>query len=88
VTKNVRTAYIFVHMRTTVDLDDHLFRDLKRQAAERGITLRDLVNELLRRGLELPKRRPRYRFCWKVDPRGTIQPGVRLNDRKLLFDLM
>lgn len=75
-------------MRTTVDLDDPLFRDLKRQAAERGVSLRELVNELLRRGLEVPRRRPKYRFRWKVDPRGTIQPGVRLNDRESLFDLM
>ncbi len=85
---NVRMAYAFVPMRTTLDLDDHLLRDLKRQAAERGISLRGLVNELLRRGLELPQRRPKYRFDWKVDPRGTFQPGVRLNDRKSLFDRM
>jgi len=75
-------------VRTTLNLADHLFRDLKRQAAERGVSLRDLVNELLRRGLDLPQRRPKYRFRWKVDPRGTIQPGVRLNDRERLFDLV
>jgi hypothetical protein len=75
-------------MRTTVDLDDRLFRDLKRQAAEKGTTLRQLMNELLRRGLERPGRRRKYRFRWKVQPRGSIQPGVRLNDRESLFDLM
>ncbi|HEV2494289.1 MAG TPA: hypothetical protein VG204_14585 [Terriglobia bacterium] len=65
-------------MRTTLDRDDRLFRDLKRQAAVRGMSLRDLVNELLRRGLERPQQRAKYRFRWKVDPRGTIQPGVQL----------
>ncbi len=75
-------------MRTTLDLDDRLLGDLKRQAAERGVSLRALVNELLRCSLELPRRRPKYRFAWKVDLRGAIQPGVRLNDRKSLFDLM
>ena len=75
-------------MRTTIDLDDPLFRDLKRRAAERGITLRTLVNELLRGALNHSRRRPKYKFDWKVDPPGTIQPGVRLNDRQSLFDLM
>ena len=75
-------------MRTTIELDDRLFRELKRQAAARGTTLRQVVNELLRLTLDRPEQRPKYRFDWKVDPPGTIQPGVRLNDRESLFDLM
>jgi hypothetical protein len=75
-------------MRTTIEVDDPLFRHLKRQAAERGITLRALVNEALQRYLERPERPRKYRFDWKVQPRGSIQPGVRLNDRESLFDLM
>lgn len=59
-----------------------------RQAVEKGITLRGLVNELLRRALDRPERPSPYRFDWKVDPPGSIQPGVRLNDRESLFDLM
>lgn len=79
---------MFVCMRTTLEIDDRLFRDLKRQAAEKGITLRQLVNDLLRRALDRPTRQSKYRFDWKVDPPGAIQPGVRLNDRESLFDLM
>ncbi len=75
-------------MRTTIEIEDRLFRDLKRQAAGKGVTLRQLVNDLLRQGLNSPKPRPKYQFKWKVDPKGTIQPGVDLNDRKSLFDLM
>ncbi|MGH9358671.1 MAG: type II toxin-antitoxin system VapB family antitoxin [Terriglobia bacterium] len=75
-------------MRTTIELDDRLFRDLKRQAAASGTTLRQVVNDLLRRSLNRPEQRSKYRFDWKVDPLGTIQPGVRLNDRESLFDLM
>ena len=75
-------------MRTTLDLDDALFRDLKRSAAERGTTMRQLVNELLRRGLRNPKPKPKYRFKWKTQPRGRILPGVNLVDRKSLFDLL
>jgi len=75
-------------MRTTLDLDDNLFRVLKRQAAERGVTLRALVNDLLHQSLQQPARGKKYRFKWKVAPRGRILPGVKLNDRESLFDLM
>ncbi len=73
-------------MRTTLDIEDRLFRALKRKAAEERTTLRRLVNELLRRELAQSARRTRYRFDRKVCPRGPIQPGVRLKDRKSLFD--
>ncbi len=75
-------------MRTTIEIEDRLFRDLKRQAADKGVTLRQLVNDLLRQGLNGPKPRGKYKFNWKVQPLGTIQPGVDLNDRKSLFDLL
>lgn len=54
-------------MRTTIELDDSLFRDLKQEAARRGTTLRRLINEYLRRALATPDRKPKYRFNWKVD---------------------
>lgn len=38
-------------MRTTLDLPDPLFRELKAESALRGMKLKDLVAELLRRGL-------------------------------------
>jgi len=75
-------------MRTTIDLDDRLFRELKQEAARRGTTFRELVLEYLRRGKAVPARQRNYRFRWRTDPRGRIQPGVRLNDRESLFDLM
>ena len=42
-----------------------------------------LVQDAARRVL-----REKYRFKWTVSPRGRILPGVRLNDRDSLFDLM
>ena len=41
-------------MRTTVDLPDELMRHLKARAALEGRSLRDLVLELLTRGLQAP----------------------------------
>jgi hypothetical protein len=42
---------MFLHMRTTLIIPDQLMRELKRRAAQRRITLSDLVAETLRRGL-------------------------------------
>jgi len=75
-------------MRTTIDLDDQLFSELKQEAARRGTTMREIVNDYLRKGLVSPKQSTKYFFRWKTDPRGRILPGVRLNDRKSLYDLM
>lgn len=75
-------------MRTTIELNDSLFRQLKQEAARRGITLRELVDERLRGAAALPHQRNEYRFNWKPFRGGHLQPGVRLNDRDALFDLM
>ena len=46
------------HMKTTLIIPDPVFRDLKRQAAERGTTLSELAAEFLRQGLRAkPMRR-------------------------------
>ena len=41
-------------MRTTLDLSDALFRELKTRAALRGVTMKDLLNELIAVGLRSP----------------------------------
>ena len=38
-------------MRTTLDIPDLLFRELKAQAALRGMKMKDLLTELVERGL-------------------------------------
>ena len=74
-------------MRTTIELDDPLFRQLKIEAARRGESLRKVVNDCLRQGLAAPRKRKKYVFRWKTE-RGQILPGVRLDDRNSLYDLM
>lgn len=41
-------------MRTTLELPDSLFKHLKTRAAIEGSTLRDLVVQLVERGLQAP----------------------------------
>lgn len=72
--------------RTTLVLDDNLLRQIKKKAAEEGRTFQAVANELLRRALAEPSRRP-YRLNWQ----GWVaveQPGVNILDRDTLIDLM
>ena len=74
-------------MRTTIDLNDELMRAVKRQAASEGTTLRAVIERALRSALQPDRTRPKYRLRWRTE-KGRIGPGVRLDDRDALFDLM
>jgi post-segregation antitoxin (ccd killing protein) len=76
-------------MRTTIELNDDLLRRAKRRAADESTTLRDVIEQALRAHLATrgPASRRRFTLRWRAE-RGTIQPGVRLDDRDALFDLM
>jgi hypothetical protein len=74
-------------MRTTIEINDVLFRAAKRRAAERGTSLRDVVEAALRQHLGKATAASDYRLSWRTES-GRIQPGVDLTDRNALFDLM
>ena len=70
-------------MRTTLDLDDDVLQAAKELAASRGLTAGQVVSELARRGLEVPKT-SRVRNGVPVLPRrppGAPRPTMkRVND--------
>jgi len=71
-------------MRTTIQLEDALLEQAKREAARRGMTLAMLIEQGLR--LVLAQR-------WRVvlptcDAGGGLQPGIDLDDGSALLDLM
>ncbi|HEV8132772.1 MAG TPA: DUF2191 domain-containing protein [Acidobacteriota bacterium] len=74
-------------MRTTIDLNDQLLRDAKRRAAQEGVPLRQVIECALRAHLGTQATRPKFKLQWRTE-RGRLQPGVRLDDRDALFDLM
>jgi hypothetical protein len=49
-------------MKTTVEIPDALFRRAKQRCADRGISLRQLLEESLRFTLETPKTSERFRM--------------------------
>ena len=72
--------------RTTLVLDDSLLRQIKKKAADEGRTFQAVANELLRRALTQPERKP-YRLKlqgWKAE----LQPGIDISDRSTLFDIL
>ena len=75
-------------MRTTVDINDHLLREAKKKAASEGKSLRAVIEEALRALLQTPSSgRSDYKLQWRPEE-GQLRPGVRLDDRQSLFDLM
>lgn len=75
-------------MRTTLNIDDELMRAVKGRAAERGLTITEIIEEALRESLYREKqRRKPYRLHW-VRVKGRLQPGVDLTDRDSLYDLL
>ena len=74
-------------MRTTIDIRDELLRQAKKKAADDGLTLRELFDAALAAYLGRQGPRRRYKLRWKTE-RGRLLPGVQLDDRDALFDLM
>ena len=74
-------------MRTTIEISDELLRQAKKRAADEGTALRQVVEAALRLYLVKSPRRTDYELRWRTE-RGRLLPGVQLDDRDALFDLM
>ena len=74
-------------MRTTLEINDRLFRQAKKRATDEGTAFRQVVETALTLYLAKRSRNTRYKLRWRTE-RGRLLPGVRLDDRDALFDLM
>lgn len=74
------------HMRTTLIIDDELFRRLKRLAAQENRTLSEITQEVLRRGLQQPGK-PR-RGAVKLPAFRMGRPLVDVADRDQLYEVL
>lgn len=77
-------------MKTTVELDDALFRAAKKMAVDRGCTLRQMIESGLR--LEMQRSQPKRRRRtpgpgeWISSPTPLeLPPGVDLRDRSTIW---
>lgn len=74
-------------MRTTIDIGDDLLRRAKKKAADDGVPLREIVEAALREYLSGKPRGTGYKLRWSTE-KGELLPGVDLDDRDSLFDIM
>jgi hypothetical protein len=74
-------------MRTTLDISDALLRQVKKRAADERVPLREIVESALRLYWGKRHQPAGYALRWRTE-HGRILPGVRLDDRDALFDLM
>lgn len=76
-------------MRTTLRIDDDLFRQAKQAAAESGRTLTQVVEDSLRETFARRQQKPtRKRIVLKTVGGNGVQPGVDLHNSAALLDLM
>lgn len=76
-------------MRTTIDIPDELMRNAKKRAADENTSLRIVVESALRQYLTRTVQ-PEKKFRLKLTPhpKGKLLPGVVLEDRDLLYEVM
>lgn len=75
-------------MRTTIKLDDEVFKAYKRRAAERGTTLASEVEAALRADLHERGTASVPRFTMPVFRGGGDPALVDVNDNKAIWDLL
>ena len=78
---------MLVCMRTTLNLDDALMSAAKREAADRGVTLTQVIEEALRVRLTQPRERAEFLLRFPT-VRGWGPPRVDIEDRDALYDAM
>jgi hypothetical protein len=82
----MRNVIASIIMRTTIDIDDPILRDLKALQAREGKSLGRLVSDLLAKALaESSRGAPAREFQWLSRPMGA---RVDLADRDALLDAM
>src|SRR5688572_11653242 len=79
--------YGYLVVKTTLNLDDQIFRAAKKLAAERGVTLTHVVEEALRAAVTEPKPKKQYRLRM-VTVKGPRPLPVNVADRNALYEWM
>lgn len=75
-------------MRTTVTIDDQVFREAKKRAAEEGRTLGELISEALRERFARRSTPAREPYTTLTAGEGGPLPGVDITNNAAVRDLM
>ena len=75
-------------MRTTINLPDDLLREAKRNAAEKGKTLTQTIEDALREVLARKPSPPSHRVKLTTFGKGGAWPHIDLDNSAALLDVM
>ncbi len=75
-------------MRTTVNIDDDLYRQVKETAARTGRTVAAVLEDAVRRGLHIPDPEGKRPFSIRPMGRGGLRPGIDLSSNAALAEAM
>jgi plasmid stability protein len=75
-------------MRTTIRIDDELYRQVKAMAARSGRTVAAVLEDAVRRGLSPSEPRPASRYVVRPMGRGGLRPGVDLSSNASASEAM
>jgi plasmid stability protein len=75
-------------MRTTIRIDDELYREVKTQAARSGRTVAAVLEDAVRRGLNPAEGRAGGRYTVRTTGKGGLRPGVDLSSNAAVAEAM
>jgi plasmid stability protein len=75
-------------VRTTIRIDDELYRQVKAMAARSGRTVAAVLEDAVRRGLSPSERRPAGRYVVRPMGRGGLRPGVDLSSNAAVAEAL
>ncbi len=75
-------------MRTTINIDDDLYREVKEAAARSGRTVAAVFEDAVRRGLSVTQSRAADEYQVHAMGRGGLRPGIDLSSNAALAEVM
>ena len=73
-------------MRTTIRIDDELYREVKVKAAQSERTVAAVLEDAVRNGLHVPEQRTTEHYTVQPTGSGGLQPGVDLTSNAAVAD--
>lgn len=73
-------------MRTTIRIDDELYREVKVKAAHSERTVAAVLEDAVRKGLRVPEQRATEHYTVRPTGSGGLQPGVDLTSNAAVAD--
>jgi plasmid stability protein len=75
-------------MRTTIRIDDELYREVKAKAARSGRTVAAVLEDAVRRGLGSSEQRVAVDYAVRPIGRGGLRPGVDISSNATVAEAM